>query len=109
MSYKPDPNDRKLRNVEKDILIPRYMELKINEQDQYCKKQLEEFKICAKDAQLLVVWNCKPIWRTFVECSNKWFADEGLRKEVTEEYLEKRRAHRAGEKTERSPFARLRV
>lgn len=98
--------DTKLRIVEKDVLIPRYLELKIN--TEYCNEQLKNFHDCAKEAGLLVTFKCKPIYNVFVECSNKWFNDEGLREEVTQEYLRKRDKFRKTGVAEKSPFSRLR-
>lgn len=94
-----------LRKVEKDVLIPRYLEYKITRE--LCSEQAKKFAECSKAAGLRVIFDCKSIRKEFEDCSNRWWNDEGLRKEVTDEYLAKRKRFRETGEAERSPFARI--
>lgn len=96
----------KLRKVESEVLIPRYMEYKINHE--LCHEEHKIFSMCAKNAGLRVVTECKDLLKVFHECSNKYFNDEEVKKQVTKEYLEKREHYRkTGQPAEKSPFSRV--
>lgn len=99
-------NPPKLRKVERDILLPRHLEYKINHE--LCNKEAKEFAECGEKEGLNVVVDCRKLWKNFQLCTNKYFNDEELKKQVEKEYLEKR-AHfrRTGEPLEKSPFKRL--
>lgn len=99
-------SDNKLRKVEKNIVIPRYLEYKINHE--LCNAESKEFADCARAKGLKVVVDCRPLLAKFKECSNKYFNDKTLREQVEKEYLEKR-AHfrKTGQPAEKSPFKRL--
>jgi len=95
----------KLRKVEKEILIPRYLELKIN--TELCHNEFADFMKCAKEKNFRLVTDCKDIYKVFGACSNRWFNDDELKKQVEQEYLEKKKRFKeTGERT-KSPFTRL--
>lgn len=95
-----------LRKVEKEVLIPRYMEYKINHE--LCREESRIFSECAKEAGLKVVVECRDLLKKFHECSNRYFNDEELKKQVEKEYLEKREHFRkTGQPAEKSPFSRF--
>lgn len=99
-------SDNKLRKVEKNIVIPRYLEYKINHE--LCNAESKEFADCARIKGLKVVVDCRTLLKKFQDCSNKYYKDEELRKQVEKEYLEKRAHFRAtGQPFEKSPFKRL--
>lgn len=95
----------KLRKVEKNVLIPRLMEYKINHE--LCHEESRIFSECAKEKGFRVVFDCKPQLKVFTECSNRYFRDEEFRKQMTEEYLAKRNKYRQTGEAERSPFKRI--
>lgn len=95
-----------LRKVEKEVLIPRYMEYKIAHE--LCREEQRLFAECAKEKGLKVVWDCKGLLKKFEECSNRWWRDEEFKKQVEKEYIEKREHFRkTGQPIERSPFKRI--
>lgn len=94
-----------LRKVEKEVLIPRYLEYKIN--SELCREESREFHECAKSQGLKVVVDCKGLLKKFEDCSNKYWRDEELKKQVEREYLEKRAHFRKTGEAEKSPFKRL--
>lgn len=94
-----------LRNVEKNVLIPRYMEYKITHE--LCAEEAKRFAECAKEAGFRVVTDCRPILKQFEECSNRWWRDEQFQKKMEQEYLDKRDKFRKSGESEKSPFSRL--
>lgn len=97
--------DTHLRKVEKEVLIPRYVEYKIT--NELCREEQRLFAECAKVSGLRVVIDCKPLMRKFEECSNKHWRDGEVRKQVEKEYLEKRKRFRETGQAEKTPFKRL--
>lgn len=95
----------KLRKVEKDVLIPRYMEHKITHE--LCSEPAREFAECAKAKGLRVVIDCKSLLKKFEECTNRWFRDEEFKKQCEQEYLAKRKKFQETGEYERSPFKRF--
>lgn len=94
-----------LRKVEKEVLIPRYLEYKINHE--LCREEARLFSQCAKEAGLRVVFDCKDLQNSFKECSNRYFNDEETRKQAERDYLEKREKFRRTGQAEKSPFTRI--
>lgn len=95
-----------LRKVEKQVLIPRHLEYKINHE--LCREESRIFSECAKESGLMVAMNCKESLKKFHACSNKYSNDEEVKKQVEKEYLEKREYfRRTGKPFEKSPFGRL--
>lgn len=95
----------KLRKVETEVIIPRYLEYKITHE--LCSEQARKFAECAKASGFRVVLDCTALRKEFEVCTNKWWNDEGLRKDVTDEYLAKRKKFRETGVAEKSPFSRL--
>lgn len=94
-----------LRKVEKEVLIPRYLEYKITHE--LCREEHKLFSECAKESGLRVVVDCKPLLRSFEECHNRYWRDEETRKQVEQDYLAKRKKFRETGESEKSPFKRL--
>lgn len=94
-----------LRKVEKEVLIPRYMEYKINHE--LCHEESRLFAECAGEKGLKVVVDCRAVLKKFEICSNRWWRDEEFRKKSEEEYIQKRAHFRKTGEAERSPFKRL--
>lgn len=94
-----------LRKVEKEVLIPRYAEYKINHE--LCLEESRAFHECAKSKGIRVVLDCRNFLKTFQDCSNRWFRDEEFMKGIEREYLEKRTHYRKTGQAEKSPFRRI--
>lgn len=94
-----------LRKVEKEVLIPRLTEYKITHE--LCADEAREFALCAKEQGLRVVIDCKPLMKKFEECSNRWWRDEEFKKQMEQEYIDKRTKFRQTGEAERSPFRKL--
>ena len=95
----------KLRKLEREVLIPRHLEYKITHE--LCSAEAKDFAMCAKEAGFRVVIDCRQVRKLFEECSNRYWRDESVRKQVEEEYLEKRRKYRETGVSEKSPFSRI--
>lgn len=96
----------RLRKVETEVLIPRHLEYKINHE--LCRAESKDFHDCAEAEGLMVVVRCRALLKIFEDCSNRWFRDQELRKQVTAEYLEQRDRYQQTGEAKRSPFARMR-
>lgn len=94
-----------LRKVEKEVVIPRYLERKINHE--LCNEQSRLFSECAEEKGLRVVTECKDLRDNFENCFNRWWRDDELRKQVETEYLRKRAHFRKTGEAEPSPFKRI--
>ncbi|KAJ8894298.1 hypothetical protein PR048_006913, partial [Dryococelus australis] len=88
-----DPDDRSLRKVELQVLIPEKIRQK--SRNEKCAEEVKAFTACGKDAGLLVVVKCRKENAVMKSCLNKWYHDEEFKRQCTEEYL-----------TERSEFRR---
>lgn len=98
-------SEPKLRKVERDVLIPRYLEYKITHE--LCAKEAKDFAECSREAGFRVIWDCKGLMNILKDCSNKYWNDESVRKQVKDEYLAKRTKFRKTGEAEKSPFGRL--
>lgn len=87
-----DPDDRSLRKVEKEIMIP--MKVRDKTKKEKCVAEGEAFTKCCKDAGFLMTWKCKKETKELNACLEYWYRDEGLIKECTEEYLNERSEYR---------------
>lgn len=60
-----------------------------------CNKELEAVNDCVK-AKGYGWWigQCRDFDKAYKDCWRRWIADEGLRKELTEEYIEQRSQYR---------------
>lgn len=94
-----------LRKVEKEVLIPRLAEYKINHE--LCREESRIFHECAKSKGLRVVFDCREYLKTFQDCSNRWFRDEEFQKQMEKEYIEKRTRFEETGQAEKSPFKRI--
>lgn len=94
-----------MRKVEKEVLVPRMMEYKINHE--LCNEENRLFAECAEKNGLMVVVRCREVFNTFKACSNRWFKDEAFQKEMEKEYMQKRDKFRDTGEATKSPFGRL--
>lgn len=87
-----DPDDRTLRKVEKEIMIP--IKVRDKTKKEKCVAEGEVFTKCCKEAGFWMTWKCKKETKALNECLERWYKDEGLIKECTEEYLNERSEYR---------------
>lgn len=95
MDPKEIPNwahNPKLRKIEKNVLIPRIAEEKINKE--LCFKEKRFFSDCAKEQGMKVVVNCKDALKAYEICSNAIWRNENFWKEMEREYLQRREKYR---------------
>lgn len=83
-----DPNDRRLRKVEREVLIPKIMRERAKTEK--CIPEVKEFEACCKDSGLFMAVKCQQENEALKECSLKWYRDEKFKAECTEIYLEER-------------------
>jgi len=87
-----DPNDRSLRRVEMDVMIPKKM--RDIARAEKCFKEVEEFTECCKDHNILMVVKCRPENSKLKECLTRWYNDEEFKDFCKNEYLDERSEYR---------------
>ena len=87
-----DPEDRSLRIVEKEVLIPKIMREKAKTEK--CQAEVEEFSKCCRANTLLMAYYCREQNTRMQECQTKWYKDEDFQNECKELYLKDRRDFR---------------
>lgn len=92
IQFAGDPNDRYLRKVEKEVMIPKLMREKARSEK--CVPEVGEFVKCCKDASLAMVYKCRTENTNLKACLTRWYQDESFRQLCTEEYLKERSEYR---------------
>lgn len=87
-----DPNDKSLRKLERDVVIPKKMRELIKTDK--CAKEVKDFSKCCGKSELFMVMKCRKENAVMRECYERWFFNEDFRKECTERYLEDRSEYR---------------
>ncbi|KAI1730602.1 COX assembly mitochondrial protein like protein [Ditylenchus destructor] len=91
-----DPEDRTLRKVEANVLIPDLMNK--HQEALECKETFEEFKQCMirenRRNEFLAFQRCKPTQSVYHKCKLQTFQDPEFRQKVTDEYLKDRSEYR---------------
>lgn len=88
-----DPEDKTLRKVEIEVVIPKVMREKAKVEK--CVKEVQEFEKCCKDSALLMVVKCRNENSILRECLTKWYQNDEFRGLCTEQYLKERSEYRA--------------
>ncbi|KAK7873930.1 hypothetical protein R5R35_012944 [Gryllus longicercus] len=83
-----DPDDRSLRKVEVEVLIPKKMREKARVDN--CAIETEAFNKCCKDASLAMVIKCRKENAALKDCLGRWYSNEAFKQQCTEEYLQER-------------------
>lgn len=87
-----DPDDRNLRKVEREVMVPKVMrELA---KTQKCPEEVAAFESCCKSNSLMMVFNCRKENETLKECQAKWYKNDQFVSECTEIYLKQRAEYR---------------
>lgn len=87
-----DPDDKSLRKVEKEVLIPKIMRERTKTEK--CHELVQEWGKCVKAEGFLMVVKCRRENDTMQECMRKWYTDEGFISECTNIYLNERSEYR---------------
>jgi len=87
-----DPDDRTLRIVEKEVLIPKIMRDKAKTSK--CLPEVQEFTKCCSENKLLMAYYCREENAKMQDCQAKWYQDQPFIDECTEIYLNNRRKFR---------------
>lgn len=95
-----DPDDQTLRKVEREVLIPKIVREKAKTQK--CLEHKQAFDQCCLDNAMMMVFNCRQENRRYQECLNRWFYDQQLIAECTQDYLKKRSEFRQSGLKEKS-------
>ncbi|CAJ0575246.1 unnamed protein product, partial [Mesorhabditis spiculigera] len=95
-----DPDDRTLRKIEADVLIPKRMndQLERKECHPFYLKLVECFK---KEGAAIGLSTCKETLNAFNRCKYERFHDPDFRAKVTEDYLAERSHYRRTGMTEK--------
>ncbi|XP_005181999.1 COX assembly mitochondrial protein homolog [Musca domestica] len=88
-----DPNDKSLRKVEVEILIPKIMRDRAKEI--HCTKEVADFQACCKDSGVLMVVSCRKENSHLKECLSKWYKNEAFKEECKQIYLKERSEFRS--------------
>ncbi|GBP16754.1 COX assembly mitochondrial protein homolog [Eumeta japonica] len=87
-----DPDDKSLRKVEIEVVIPKLIREKAKIDK--CPKEVEDFGKCCVDNSLLMVVKCRKENQIMKDCLLRWYYDEGFKNYCTEEYLKERSEYR---------------
>lgn len=87
-----DPDDRSLRIVEKEVLIPKIMREKAKKEK--CAPEVAEFTKCCAASSFLMAYTCRKENAAMQDCQTRWYQDEGFKNECKEIYLKERREYR---------------
>jgi len=87
-----DPEDKSLRRVEKEVLIPKVMREKAKVEN--CLEEVKAFESCCKENSILMVVTCRKQNELMQGCLGKWYRNEAFQKQCTEIYLNERSEYR---------------
>jgi COX assembly protein 1 len=87
-----DPDDKTLRKVEKEIMIP--MKVRERTKAEKCVPEVEAFSQCCKDSGILMTFKCRAANAQLKTCLERWYKDEAFVDECTKQYLDERSYYR---------------
>ncbi|ODM95191.1 COX assembly mitochondrial protein [Orchesella cincta] len=87
-----DPDDLRLRKVEKEIMIP--MKMREKAKVEKCPEEVQAFTECCKLSSVAMVLYCRNENTKMKSCLTTWYNDEGFKKLCTDEYLKERAEYR---------------
>ncbi|KAF0304666.1 COX assembly mitochondrial [Amphibalanus amphitrite] len=88
-----DPDDRSLRRVEVEVLIPKIM--RDLARSSKCVEEADTFSRCCNENGLTMVYKCRKENEALRSCLTRWYEDPAFRQECTDIYLDERSAYRA--------------
>ncbi|KAF7395611.1 hypothetical protein HZH68_009661 [Vespula germanica] len=87
-----DPDDKTLRKVEIDVLIPQIIRDKTKKEK--CVPEVEEFTKCCKENNFMMIFKCRKENNKLKGCLEKWFYDKDFQEECKQIYLQERSEYR---------------
>lgn len=87
-----DPDDKSLRKVEKEVMIPKIMRDRAKAEK--CVDEVKEFEMCCKSSKLAMVYKCREQNNLLKTCISSWYKNEQFINECTEIYLKERSEYR---------------
>ncbi|XP_043495972.1 COX assembly mitochondrial protein homolog [Polistes fuscatus] len=87
-----DPNDKSLRKVEVNVLIPQIIRDRAKEEK--CILEVEEFNKCCQENNLSMVFKCRNENNKLKHCLERWFQDKDFQEECKQIYLQERSEYR---------------
>uniref|UniRef100_A0A915A8L1 COX assembly mitochondrial protein n=1 Tax=Parascaris univalens TaxID=6257 RepID=A0A915A8L1_PARUN len=84
-----DPDDRTLRRIEADVIIPNRMNSLV-EKVECSERYIDLVECLRKDGAVWGLRSCRDILAIFNKCKAEKFHDPSFRERVTEEYLNER-------------------
>lgn len=88
-----DPNDLRLRKVEREVMIPKLMRDVAKKHK--CTEEVAAFTECCSGNGILMAIKCRPENSALQNCLGQWYRNEQFINECTEEYLRERSEYRA--------------
>lgn len=92
LNFAGDPNNKSLRRVEIEVLIPKI--LRDRARTEKCIPQVDDFEKCCKASGLSMVVKCRKENAELKNCLTKWYQDEKFKAECTQIYLDQRSEYR---------------
>jgi COX assembly protein 1 len=86
--FSGDPDDKSLRKVEKEVLIPQVMRDRAKKEK--CQDLVGEFESCCKGSSIFMIFKCREENDKLKACLGNWYKDETYIRECTEIYLNER-------------------
>lgn len=83
-----DPDDRSLRKVETEVVIPKLVREKARTEK--CIPEVENFNKCCKESSVFMVFKCRDENASLKSCLASWYNNEEFKQLCTEEYLKER-------------------
>ncbi|CAG2062443.1 unnamed protein product, partial [Timema podura] len=83
-----DPDDRTLRKVELEVMIPKKMREKAK--DEKCVEEVKAFTDCCKNSSITMVVKCRTQNSLLRDCLTRWYQDEEFKALCRNEYLSER-------------------
>nr|CAD7392356.1 unnamed protein product [Timema cristinae]CAD7427307.1 unnamed protein product [Timema monikensis] len=83
-----NPDDRKLRKVELEVMIPKKMREKAR--DEKCVEEVKAFTDCCKNSSIAMVIKCRTQNSLLKDCLTRWYQDEEFKALCRNEYLSER-------------------
>lgn len=87
-----DPDDKTLRKVEIDVMIPKLMRDRTKVLK--CPIEVSQFEACCKARGLMMWWHCRRENDALKSCLTKWYNNEEFKEECKQIYLEERTEYR---------------
>lgn len=86
-----DPDDKTLRKVEQEVVIPKLMKEKAKK---LCHEEVKAFNECGKLNGLLLPFKCRKENRAMQDCTIRWYQTPKFVEDVTNQFLEDRADYR---------------